>query len=415
MKLKKHQNLNSNNNMKLKNLEKKYASLNSTFIHSNSNTVNNSQKNSIKKIISFNTSTNLNKYSNNTIKIKNNPNNNEIIYKNNNLTITDKNAQNISKNRFKKSKLLSNNNKNYNIKNNSSFTHFLNKKDQYSNKSLNIIRFNNLKERFYPIKEKNNLNNIVDIKKNSYSLKNQYSYWNNKMKILDNKNDMLSKSGGCELINIESGNRNLTEDNNGIMKYNTNKISNIFLNNNNIKNHKKIKIIRKNNLNFYEDESDFISENKDNLTKDEISLHIKKYNLLLEENQLYKKKFFLVLKENKKLKEIIKNKNKENINEINKIKLINKDLKNENELLKNEINDLKNKMNKILAQNNKNKIQIKEKSCEINSLNFANSFCNHLNMPTTERYIKKLEKENEELSNRISKYNDLFQLSNKEY
>ena len=94
------------------------------------------------------------------------------------------------------------------------------------------------------------------------------------------------------------------------------------------------------------------------------------------------------------------------------MKLINKELKNENEYLKNEINDLKNKMNKILALNNKNKIQIKEKN-DINSLNCANSFGNNIPgiiMPTTERYIKKLEKENEELSNRISKYNEFFQV-----
>ena len=408
MKLKKHQNINSNNNLNLKNIEPKFLSLNSTFV--NSHTVNNSQKNSIKKIIS--TLTNLNKFSKNTINNKNKTNNDIIYRKNNNLTAAEKQLQNISKNKFKKTKLLLNKNKNFNSKNSSSYSHFLNKKDQYNNNSLNIIRFNNLKERFYPIKEKNKLNNIIDIKKNSYSLKNQYSFWNNKIKIHENNNDMLSKSGGCELIDIESGGRNLTEDNNEIKKYNTNKISNIFLNNNNIKNHKKIKIIRKNNLNFYEDENDYISENKDNLTKDEISLHIKKYNLLLEENQLYKKKFFLSLKENKKLKEIIKNKNKEKINEVNKLKLINKELKNENEYLKNEINDLKNKMNKILALNNKNKIQIKEKN-DINSLNCANSFGNNIPgiiMPTTERYIKKLEKENEELSNRISKYNEFFQV-----
>ena len=410
MKLKKHQNINSNNNLNLKNIEPKFLSLNSTFI--NSHTVNNSQKNSIKKIISFSTLTNLNKFSKNTINNKNKTNNDIIYRKNNNLTAAEKQLQNISKNKFKKTKLLLNKNKNFNSKNSSSYSHFLNKKDQYNNNSLNIIRFNNLKERFYPIKEKNKLNNIIDIKKNSYSLKNQYSFWNNKIKIQENNNDMLSKSGRCELIDIESGGRNLTEDNNEIKKYNTNKISNIFLNNNNIKNHKKIKIIRKNNLNFYEDENDYISENKDNLTKDEISLHIKKYNLLLEENQLYKKKFFLSLKENKKLKEIIKNKNKEKINEVNKLKLINKELKNENEYLKNEINDLKNKMNKILALNNKNKIQIKEKN-DINSLNCANSFGNNIPgiiMPTTERYIKKLEKENEELSNRISKYNEFFQV-----
>ena len=410
MKLKKHQNINSNNNLNLKNIEPKFLSLNSTFV--NSHTVNNSQKNSIKKIISFSTLTNLNKFSKNTINNKNKTNNDIIYRKNNNLTAAEKQLQNISKNKFKKTKLLLNKNKNFNSKNSSSYSHFLNKKDQYNNNSLNIIRFNNLKERFYPIKEKNKLNNIIDIKKNSYSLKNQYSFWNNKIKIHENNNDMLSKSGGCELIDIESGGRNLTEDNNEIKKYNTNKISNIFLNNNNIKNHKKIKIIRKNNLNFYEDENDYISENKDNLTKDEISLHIKKYNLLLEENQLYKKKFFLSLKENKKLKEIIKNKNKEKINEVNKLKLINKELKNENEYLKNEINDLKNKMNKILALNNKNKIQIKEKN-DINSLNCANSFTNHIPgiiMPKTERYIKKLEKENEELSNRISKYNEFFQV-----
>ena len=410
MKLKKHQNINSNNNLNLKNIEPKFLSLNSTFV--NSHTVNNSQKNSIKKIISFSTLTNLNKFSKNTINNKNKTNNDIIYRKNNNLTAAEKQLQNISKNKFKKTKLLLNKNKNFNSKNSSSYSHFLNKKDQYNNNSLNIIRFNNLKERFYPIKEKNKLNNIIDIKKNSYSLKNQYSFWNNKIKIHENNNDMLSKSGGCELIDIESGGRNLTEDNNEIKKYNTNKISNIFLNNNNIKNHKKIKIIRKNNLNFYEDENDYISENKDSLTKDEISLHIKKYNLLLEENQLYKKKFFLSLKENKKLKEIIKNKNKEKINEVNKLKLINKELKNENEYLKNEINDLKNKMNKILALNNKNKIQIKEKN-DINSLNCANSFGNNIPgiiMPTTERYIKKLEKENEELSNRISKYNEFFQV-----
>ena len=380
--------------------------------------MNNSQKNSIKKIISFTALTNLNKYSNNTI--KNIYRANDIIYKkNNNLTIAEKNDKNLNKNKFKKAKLLSSKNKIINIKNNSSYSHFLNKKDQYNNKSLNIIRFNNLKEKFYSIKEKNNLKNIIDIKKNSYSMKNQYSFWNNKIKFKENKNDMLSKSGGCEMIDIEKDSRNLTENNNEIMKYNTNKINNIFLNNNNIKNHKKIKIIRKNNLNFYEDESEYISENKDNLTKDEISLHIKKYNLLLEENQLYKKKFFLVLKENKKLKEIIENKNKEENNEINKIKLLNKELKNENEFLKKEIIDLKNKMNKILSLNNKNNMQIKRKNDEMPSLNYANSFSNNhlpgINKPTTERYIKKLEKENEELSNRILKYNDLFQLSHKEY
>ena len=144
---------------------------------------------------------------------------------------------------------------------------------------------------------------------------------------------------------------------------------------------------------------------------------IKKYNLLLEEKQLYKKKAIFLEKENKKLKEKIKINNKEEINEMIEIKKANKEIIKENEYLKNEINNLKKKLNEI--EGNSNNFLIKEKS-EANKthLNYLKSFGSSIRgitMPTTERYIKNLEKENEELSNKVTKYKNLFKFTKNEY
>ena len=127
---------------------------------------------------------------------------------------------------------------------------------------------------------------------------------------------------------------------------------------------------------------------------------------------MYRNKVNALQQENKKLKVEINKKNKKNY-EIDEMNNINKELRKENEILKNEILYLKNKMNEIIV--NQNNIQIKDKIDE-GPISCKHSFNKSLTgriIPTTEKYIKKLEKENEELSNKILKYKNMFKFSHK--
>ena len=102
------------------------------------------------------------------------------------------------------------------------------------------------------------------------------------------------------------------------------------------------------------------------------------------------KKLIAVQTENKKLKEEIQIKN---------------NVFNENEMLKKEIINLKNKVNELM--NNK---KYKEKNDEV-SMGILDSVCSSIpgkNLATIERYIIKLEKENEELSNKILRYKNML-------
>ena len=400
MKLKKKLIINSNDNYIFKYFEPNITALNKTF--ETSLTTKHSKAKSRKNVVSLNSFTNAIK-----LKIKNNKN--LIIYKKNKNSFNLKNNVNNknNQNKFKTIKIITNNNDINKLLINSSYSHSLNKKEQYNNNSLNIMGLTNIKESFYPINEINEIhekNKLYfkkgsDIKKNSFSLKNHFSILKNKIKFKENRNktlNILNEKDNMEQNYFE--NRNLTEENKENTKFHN--LSNIFVNNN-VDNKKLIRYIKKNNNEFYENE--FNLENKDNLTKDEISLLIKKYNILLEEKHLYKKKIIILQKENKKLKEEKKLKNKDN-----------NFIKEENEILKKQIIFLKNKINELIGNNNSNNI-IKDKIDETH-MSYLNSFCSSINRisnPTTEIYIKKLEKENEELSNRILNYKKMFKFSQK--
>ena len=183
-----------------------------------------------------------------------------------------------------------------------------------------------------------------------------------------------------------------------------NNFNNIFLNNNSI--NRQIHYVKNNNNDFYIDIDDYdLYGNKNN--NEEFNILVKKYNILLEEKEMYRNKVITFQKENKKLKVEINRQNKKKY-EIDEMNNINKELRKENEILKNEILNLKNKMNEIIV--NQNNILIKDKIDE-GQISCINSFCTSFPgkiMPATERYIKKLEKENEELSNKILKYKNMF-------
>ena len=391
MKLQKKILLNTNDNLKFKYIEPDITSFNKTF--GNSHTTKNSKKNSNLNIISLNSFTNPIK-----LKIKNSKD--QIIYTKNKNSFNKNNA-NIRNNKTKNTsiKFITNNNDINKIIINSSYSNSLNRKEHNNNNSLNILGIGNIKERFYPNKEvsdknKLNLKKKRDIKINSYSLKNHFSFFKNKKKIKENRNKTSNEKDdiGNNYLRTEY----LTEENKE--NNNSNNVSNIFLKNS-VDNKKLIHYIKKKNYDFYENE--FNLENKENLTKDEISLLIKKYHLLLEENYLYKKKIIILQKENKKLKE------ENNINYRD-----NNQLREDNEILKKEIITLKNKINELI--DNKNKI-FKEKNDETHLTNLI-SCCNSINKvsnPTSESYIRKLEKKNEELTNIILDYQKMFKLSNK--
>ena len=409
MKLKKYPKIKSYNNFKLHFIDNNNILLNKTFEDSLS--TKNSQIKYKKNFISLLSLKNKNKLILNNIK---NNNNETILNKNQNLSSIEKLVKNRNKNKFKMIKICTGNNDINKLLINS-YSHSLNNKDQYNTNSLNYISINNLKESFYPInsiKEKNmnTFKNIIDTKNNSFSLKNQFSLLKNKIKF---KEKQSAKKENLRISEPENDNFShnskiyLTEENKENINNNFN---NIFLNNNNI--NKQIHYIKKNNDDFYLD--DYIINNTNNkINNDEYNILIKKYYILLEEKNLYKKKANKLQKENKGLKEEIKNKNKK-INDMVEINNINKNLRKENDILKLEINNLKNKLNEMKGNKNNNEI-IKDKIDE-KPLSYINSFCCSFpgnTMPTTERYIKKLEKENEELSNKILKYKNMFKFSHK--
>ena len=177
MKLKKKLIINSNDNYIFKYFEPNITALNKTF--ETSLTTKHSKAKSRKNVVSLNSFTNAIK-----LKIKNNKN--LIIYKKNKNSFNLKNNVNNNKNnqnKFKTIKIITNNNDINKLLINSSYSHSLNKKEQYNNNSLNIMGLTNIKESFYPINEiseineKNKLNfkKGSDIKKNSFSLKNHFS------------------------------------------------------------------------------------------------------------------------------------------------------------------------------------------------------------------------------------------------
>ena len=274
---------------------------------------------------------------------------------------------------------------------NCSFSNSLNKNEL--NNSLNYLGATNLKKNIYIFKdkkEKNNLNalsNIINYKKNSIPFRNNLL---KKRKIEKTKNisKMFNMTEDMKLSSYLNENA-FTNSN----EENKNSFNNTFISDSN--KHNKFKIIKSNNIKFYENHFNTNnSPNNEIITKDEYSLLIKKINILLEEKKLYRKKIVILQKENQKLKEI---------------KSLNDKLKKQNHHLKEEVSKLKSKINELIAINQKN--TFKEKLLEDIPLGYFESFLSTvggLSLPSTERYIKKLEKENDELSNELSKYKHLL-------
>jgi len=377
--------------------------LNKTF--ESSKTTKNSQVNNKINIISLeqskNHNKNYNKINEKFYKKKINPSFKEKLNRKNTFkelnkrkTIHISNNRNY-KNKFKTMKIITNNTDINKILINSSYIHSLNKKDQINNHSFKYIGITNLKECFNSLNKRksNKLNKII--KTNSICLKSKLSFLKNKVN--ENKKNYLSNGEPWkESFSEKKINLHLTEENKENSNNTTNNnLSHIYCNNN-----KQIKYIKKKKFNFYE--VDYDKDKKDTLTNDEYSLLIKKFNLLLEENQFYKRKLYKVEKENKKLKDEIKMKNK---------------VYNENKFLKMEVTVLRNKINELLKNNdnknnNNNSKILNEKKNEI-PFGFEHS-CTGGSLPTTERYIVKLEKENEELSNKLLKFRNLLNLKNKD-
>ena len=274
---------------------------------------------------------------------------------------------------------------------NCSFSNSLNKNEL--NNSLNYLGATNLKKNIYIFKdkkEKNSLNalsNIINYKKNSIPFRNNLL---KKRKIEKTKNisKMFNMTEDMKLSSYLNENA-FTNSN----EENKNSFNNTFISDSN--KHNKFKIIKSNNIKFYENHFNTNnSPNNEIITKDEYSLLIKKINILLEEKKLYRKKIVILQKENQKLKEI---------------KSLNDELKKQNHHLKEEVSKLKSKINELIAINQKN--TFKEKLLEDIPLGYFESFLSTvggLSLPSTERYIKKLEKENDELSNELSKYKHLL-------
>ena len=307
------------------------------------------------------------------------------------------NSQNIKNklNAFKIKSIKKDINKYSNI----SFSHSLKTKDPNNNninnnKKLNLLGIPNLKGIIFQIKKrnkKNNIKNYINFKKISYSQKNKLDILNiNKNKEDENILNIMEEGGKTfydknTLVNLSEKN---SVDN--YKNYNNILLNNIIESNK----QKNLDNMINNEINEKEN-----MENRDTFTKKKFFFLIKKFNLLLEEKEIYKKKIILLQNENKKLKE-----NKKEKDELLKNKKINKELKKENDFLKNEINILKNKVNELTINKNNGTYD------EIH-LNYFDSFCNSLtgiNIPSNERYIKKLEKENEELSKKILKYKNII-------
>ena len=212
------------------------------------------------------------------------------------------------------------------IQNNKDQIIYKRNKNSYTNKNTNI---RNNKYNFKTIKiiKNNDINKLLinDFKTNSYSLKDHFSIFKNKKKnrkktLYENDDIIGNNYRETEYLAEE----NMTVDKEEFDKYTAG-------------NKTLIRYIKKNNYDFYENEF-----NKENLTKAEISLLIKKYNLLLEEKYLYKKKIIMLQKENKKLKEEKIYNYKDN-----------NQLREGNEMLKKEIISLKSKINELIDGDNK--------------------------------------------------------------
>jgi hypothetical protein len=267
-----------------------------------------------------------------------------------------------------------------------------------------------LKKNIYLFKDKkgkNNLNtfsNIINYKKISIPLR---------------KNILQKKK-----LSFKAKNYNRTEDMKINKYFNENNLSNsvgendynfrysTLISDSNKRN--KFNNIDNKSLKHYENQfKKYNSLTNETITKDQFYTLKNNFNMLLEENQLYKKKVHLLQKENKKLKEeIFSNKYNELISQksdINKIKKLNAELEKQNKQLKKEVNNLKIKINELTEFNKRNSLN--EKILEEIPLEYFESFFSFLiglSIPSTERYIKKLEKENNDLSNELTKYKNLF-------
>ena len=292
---------------------------------------------------------------------------------------------------------------------NSSFSQSLNKNELIN--SLNYLGATNLKKNIYIFKDKkgkNNLNalsNIINYKKNSIPFKFNMPKMR-KIEKLKNNSKIFNTTENIKLSN--SLNENVFTNS---IEENKDNFNNTFAGDSN--NYNKFQIIKKNNTNFYGNQfNTHNSPDNETMTKDEYSLLTKRINKLLKEKQLYKKKVITLQKENQKLREEMASK-KYIKDEINEIKSINDELKKQNHHLKEEVNNLKYKINELIAINKKNTFN--EKKLEDIPLGYFESFFSTvggLSLPSTERYIKKLEKENDELSNQLSKYKHLLLTKN---
>ena len=289
---------------------------------------------------------------------------------------------------------------------NYSISHSLNKKEL--NNSLNNLKKANMKKNIYSLKDKkskNNLNalsNIIKFKKISLPLKKR---------ILE-KNKFKNKAKISMIEDIKINNYYNENTNSNSIEENDYNFRSTFINDNNKYN--KLNITDSNNLNHYAKKfKTYNSLTSETIIKEKYYLLKKKFNILLEENQIYKKKVLLLQKENKKLKEEISSKKYNELiskkSDINEIKKYNDDLKKKNEYLKEEVKILKIKINELTAFNKRNILN--ENILEEIPIEYLQSFLSFLgglSLPSTERYIKKLEKENSDLSNELTKYKNLL-------
>lgn len=368
------------------------ASLNKTFenIHIEKNSKEKKKKNILSlKSYSHNNGLLFKKFNNTSFEEKKLPLNKCHTLKKH-ITLKAINIKNLN-NKLKLLNISTKNKDNNKYLFNCSFSNSLNKNEL--NNSLNYLGATNLKKNIYIFKdkkEKNSLNalsNIINYKKNSIPFRNNLL---KKRKIEKTKNisKMFNMTEDMKLSSYLNENA-FTNSN----EENKNSFNNTFISDSN--KHNKFKIIKSNNIKFYENHFNTNnSPNNEIITKDEYSLLIKKINILLEEKKLYRKKIVILQKENQKLKEI---------------KSLNDELKKQNHHLKEEVSKLKSKINELIAINQKN--TFKEKLLEDIPLGYFESFLSTvggLSLPSTERYIKKLEKENDELSNELSKYKHLL-------
>lgn len=368
------------------------ASLNKTFenIHIEKNSKEKKKKNILSlKSYSHNNGLLFKKFNNTSFEEKKLPLNKCHTLKKH-ITLKAINIKNLN-NKLKLLNISTKNKDNNKYLFNCSFSNSLNKNEL--NNSLNYLGATNLKKNIYIFKdkkEKNNLNalsNIINYKKNSIPFRNNLL---KKRKIEKTKNisKMFNMTEDMKLSSYLNENA-FTNSN----EENKNSFNNTFISDSN--KHNKFKIIKSNNIKFYENHFNTNnSPNNEIIIKDEYSLLIKKINILLEEKKLYRKKIVILQKENQKLKEI---------------KSLNDELKKQNHHLKEEVSKLKSKINELISINQKN--TFKEKLLEDIPLGYFESFLSTvggLSLPSTERYIKKLEKENDELSNELSKYKHLL-------